>query len=217
MMLVVGFLAGSAPAQFLPWRPVESLGGGLAGVSGVPSISVSGMLAPGEVVVFSVDNAAPNAVVVLVVGASIINLPIFGGIIIPSPDVLISTTSDSSGHAEVSIPWTAGLMTTSFWQWGVTDPSAVEGVAISKAVAVNSNEYSLTDATGTYWGKIRQSADGKVITIVKHDGSITSWARATGTTWFEDGNGNKLTLTAAGSSTSVHIDGGQHAGVYSAQ
>lgn len=114
--LAVFLFAAAAPAQFLPGYPVENLGGGLAGIDGIPSMGVSGMLAPGEEVLFTIDNAAPNTTATLVVGSTIANVPAFGGIIIPNPEILLTTTTDASGHGEIAVAWSQPLMATTFWQ-----------------------------------------------------------------------------------------------------
>lgn len=85
---------------------------------------------------------------------------------------------------------------------------------MSNALAVTGNEWTLKSG-GSTWGKIHQSANKKTIKVTKSDGSITTWVFKAGTTWFEDGLGNKLTIST-GQSTSVNITGGQHSGVYSA-
>jgi len=207
-------LATAVPAQFLPGYPVENLGGGLAGTNGIPSMGVAGMLAPGDNVVFSLDNAAPNTIATLVVGSSIANVPIFGGIIIPNPEILLTATTDATGHAEIIVPWTEGLMGTTFWQWGAVDSGAVQGWSMSNAVAVTGNTWKLTDTNGSNWGKLHQSADQKDITVTDTSGQITSWAWDAPNNNYTDGQGNSL-VVGGGQSVTINISGGTHAGAYS--
>jgi hypothetical protein len=210
------FLASWVLGQALPGSPaVDNLGGGLAGVSGIPQMSASGMLSPGEVVVFTVDNAAPNALATLVMGGSIINLPIFGGVLIPYPDILLTTTTDSNGHAQLAVTWTEGLMTTSYWQWGAIDGVAIEGVSLSNALAVTGGSWELKSPGGVKWGKLEQDASGLSIKVTKDDGSVTSWAKHATGSWYEDGNGNNLTI-GSGQPATINITGGQHQGAYTA-
>jgi len=211
LLFMFAFTA-ALPAQLFPGHPVENLGGGLAGISGIPTMAVDGMLAPGETVVFTLDNAAPNSVAVLVVGLTIINLPIFGGVLIPNPEVLTSTTTDATGHAEVAFTWNEDLMLTTFWQWGVIDAAAVEGWSISNALAVTGNTWDLKDG-GISWGKLWQSTNRLSIKVTKNNGSTTTWTWDANTSSYTDGQGNQLQVSSTGGS--IQITGGQHQGAYS--
>ncbi|QDU66067.1 FG-GAP repeat protein [Engelhardtia mirabilis] len=68
----------------------SSLGSGLAGISGVPSLSGTGALEPECLVQLVVSNAAPSAPAVLVLGSSALSLALLGGQLIPSPDAVVA-------------------------------------------------------------------------------------------------------------------------------
>lgn len=212
-------LSALAHAQVLPGYPVENLGGGLAGSNGVPQMSVSGMLAPGETVVLTIDNAAPNAIATLVVGSTIANIPAFGGIVIPNPEILLPAITDSAGHAEISLVWSEALMSTTFWQWGAVDAGAVEGWSLSNALAIVLRPWNLKKSDGTIAGT---ASYGTASATTSMGGVSESWGYVSGdrinnSTW-EKTNGDKMecikingvwqvTITrASGGSSSFTLD-----------
>lgn len=104
----VSVQAGGAQRHFLgsdvlTW---QDLGYSLAGVSGPPKLTGSGTLEPGSPGMLELTNAAPGAAALLVYGLSQVNLPLFGGTLVPSRDYTpIALTTDGVGAAKV--PWAA--------------------------------------------------------------------------------------------------------------
>lgn len=86
------------------------LGQGLAGAAGTPVLSPEGELAAGQPVVIELEQAAPSAAVVLVLGASSLGLPLKGGVLVPSPDVFVDgLASDGQGGLVLPATWPGGI------------------------------------------------------------------------------------------------------------
>jgi hypothetical protein len=114
-------------------QEIVNLGGGLAGVSGIPSMSVSGDLLLNENVVVNLTNAAPNSVAWLAVGLTTVYLPLFGGILVPYPDVSVQISTDSQGKGThtFACPDYENAM---YAQFMVADAGAVEGFSFSNTM-----------------------------------------------------------------------------------
>lgn len=108
-LFVVG---GLATARFVdaaegPWH---DLGRGLAGANGIPLFYGAGSMVAGQPLALTITDAAPNAIAALVLGASEIDLPAFGGTWIPSPDVVITgLVTDANGDWQLATTMPAGL------------------------------------------------------------------------------------------------------------
>ncbi|HEX6810302.1 MAG TPA: PQQ-binding-like beta-propeller repeat protein [Planctomycetota bacterium] len=113
-----------------PWLPVP---GGIPGGNGEPVLSGTGSLTVGNPVTVAAVNALPNGVGLLVLGASAINVPVFGGTLVPSLDVTLVALLDPSGAWSLTFPWPAGQPagTNYWWQLAVIDPAAPFGIAAS--------------------------------------------------------------------------------------
>ena len=116
-------------------------GGTVAGVSGVPSLGASGATDAGSTVTWTLTNAAPNSPGSFVLGVSILNLPLFGGTIVPNGDALIPFTTDGSGTASFPLDWPAGLPDcTAIWTQAVTlDFAAAQSFSISNTIQSTQN------------------------------------------------------------------------------
>jgi endonuclease/exonuclease/phosphatase family metal-dependent hydrolase len=129
--LVVDFRSAGPPSGFL------TLGGGLAGLFGEPSLVGTGTLFAGTTVDLSLSGAMPNSPATLVLGLSAINAPFKGGLLVPAPDVLISgLTTDGSGDLQILDTWPAGIGSgLSFWcQYWIVDFGGPAGFAASNAI-----------------------------------------------------------------------------------
>jgi hypothetical protein len=105
------------------------LGSSRPGLNGVPVHYTNGTWASGTQVTLAVDNIDPNLNIgVNVFGALPFGLPIFGGTLVPSPDV-VTIAVGSAGSAQVgpfSIP--AGLSGQAFYtQWAAFDLGVPSG------------------------------------------------------------------------------------------
>jgi hypothetical protein len=113
-----------------PWT---TLAGGIAGLNGVPELRGRGTLTAGHDARLLLANAQPNAFGLLVLGFAAVNAPMFGGTLVPSPDLTLAAFVDNQGAWSLTLPWPAGFAPgTGIWfQFGVLDPAAVFGVAAS--------------------------------------------------------------------------------------
>lgn len=110
-------------------------GKGLAGVDGVPELDFEGNLfMPGETITVTLRNAEILSPATLFIGGSREDFPILGGTLVPSPDLVINTTTNAAGEASVTFVWPEFLNDRHYYQWVVADPAAVQGVAFSNAM-----------------------------------------------------------------------------------
>jgi len=90
-----------------PW---QNLGRGLAGAAGIPLLFGEGDLQAGNPVSLSVVDAAPLSPLTLVLGNAPLNLPLFGGVLVPVPNVLLTgLMTDGNGQWQLAAPTPAGL------------------------------------------------------------------------------------------------------------
>ena len=113
-----------------PWT---NLGGGIAGALGEPALAGLGTLTAGNTVTFRASNVAPNSLGVFIFGASALNVPIFGGTLVPSLDVTLVAAFDAQGRWSLGLPWPAGVATGAsfWWQLAVLDTTAPAGLTAS--------------------------------------------------------------------------------------
>ena len=130
--LVVAGIGADLRAYRTP-SPWTNLGGGIAGALGEPALAGLGTLTAGNTVTFRASNAAPNSLGVFIFGASAVNVPIFGGTLVPSLDVTLVAAFDAQGRWSLGLPWPANVPTgaTSWWQMAVLDLTAPAGFAAS--------------------------------------------------------------------------------------
>lgn len=114
------------------------LGDALAGVAGEPEHRGCGFLAPGETIELALASAAPSAVAFLVIGAGNASFPLFGGVLVPTPDTILVAPTNASGEASVLVPLAVTIPpgTTRYSQYWIVDAAAPMGWAVSNAVQV---------------------------------------------------------------------------------
>lgn len=115
------------------------MGSGLAGAGGEPTLGSKGNLVAGEVVAFFVEGAAPSAATTLIVGFSPVFAPLKGGILVPSPDLLLSgLVTDATGALALAGKAPPGLPSglDMFFQAWIADVSGPAGAAASNALHV---------------------------------------------------------------------------------
>ncbi len=115
------------------------LGGGAAGVAGVPRFTADGELTAGSVVTLALEDAAPSALMAgwLALGDTA-PIAVLGGTLHANPKVLqILRFSDGAGAWDESLVWPAGVPAgTEFTvQMLVQDGSVPDGITMSNAVA----------------------------------------------------------------------------------
>lgn len=110
-----------------PW---SNLGGGLAGTHGVPSLTGDGSLQGGTSITLSLDDALEMSQAYLVIGFSTLQAPFKGGVLIPTPDILIpSLPTGPFGSLLLGGIWPGGLpagLTLAFQTW-VADNAGPSG------------------------------------------------------------------------------------------
>lgn len=129
-VLSAALLAGTVSAQT---TLITDCGSGLPGSLGPAVHSVH---EDGGYLHFVVENTPPQTDISYALGLSAIWLPIFGGILVPSPDAVGTVTSNSQGRATFSIPTPSMEQLTIFTQFGFPDTGSPQGMALSNAVMV---------------------------------------------------------------------------------
>jgi len=118
-----------------PW---VSVGHGLPGTGGLrPSLYGSGPLTGGSTAKLRLTSTLPGATTYLVLGASRIDAPFKGGVLVPSVNVLIpGLPVDGDGKLAIDFAFPAGLPSGAelFWQFWTHDPGAVFGFSASNGM-----------------------------------------------------------------------------------
>jgi hypothetical protein len=115
----------------------EDHGDGLAGTLGEPVLEGSGFLKTGTPATLALSNAAPLASTAFVAGIAHIAAPIKGGVLGPSPDLVVfGLATDGAGLLDVTSPWPVLPPATTVWfqEW-VQDAGAPKGWAASNTVS----------------------------------------------------------------------------------
>lgn len=115
--------------------PFELLGGGKSGSKDTPCLVGGGRLTAGTPTRLSLRGGHPSSVAYLIAGATKIELPTLGGVLVPSPDVFIPLMTDAAGALDVVVAWPpvpAGASI--FVQLWVQDPGATFGLGASNAL-----------------------------------------------------------------------------------
>lgn len=130
--LVVAGVGNDLRAYRTP-SPWTDLGGGIPGTNGVPALDGRGSVTGGNTVHFTAGNGLANGIGLFVLGFSPINVPLFGGLLVPNLDATLVAALDANGAWALDIPWPAGYTpgTGFWWQLAVVDPGAAFGLAAS--------------------------------------------------------------------------------------
>jgi hypothetical protein len=84
---------------------------------------------------WQLSSAQENSVGVLVLGLSPLNTPLFGGTLVPSPDVLLLLLIDGIGTASYSLTWPGSLPGFQAWaQAWILDAAGPQGMTASNGV-----------------------------------------------------------------------------------
>jgi hypothetical protein len=98
--------AGGLPSQhFAEWRTQPTWRNrlhGTAGAAGIPLLSGRGTAQGGQLLTWTVEGP-PNTVVALGAGTQRIDLPIFGALLVPSPDAIVLLATDATGAASLPL------------------------------------------------------------------------------------------------------------------
>ena len=129
----VGFCNGLQLARV--WH---DLGLGLAGAGGTPLLQGVGHCEVGENTRVVLTNGAPNAATWLLLGLSELSAPFKGGVLVPSPDIILDGLSTSgTGTFQLLSPWPAGVPAgfEIYWQAWIADAGAPKGFAASNGLS----------------------------------------------------------------------------------
>ena len=123
------------PAPTAPWT---DLGSGLAGLTGVPALAGTGTLEAGSPGALTLTNAQPAALTNLFVSFASTPAPFKGGVLMPVPSALMLALF-TNGVGSIPLAWAAwpaGVPSGSslYFQYGIADPAAPAGVALSNAL-----------------------------------------------------------------------------------
>ncbi|MHC5211074.1 MAG: hypothetical protein ACYTG2_10185 [Planctomycetota bacterium] len=114
------------------------LGNALAGTHGDPSLVGQGTLIGCNPLGLTLSNALENSSTALVVGLSTLGAPFKGGVLVPSPDILLlGLPTDPAGSLTLGASWPGGIppgFTFTFQHW-ITDAAGPQGLSASNAVA----------------------------------------------------------------------------------
>lgn len=116
-----------------PWCP---LGSALAGAAGEPVLSGWGSAVPGASPLLVLSQAAPHALGLHVLGAGAAGLPLYGGELVPLPQLLVPFACDAEGTAELALApllGTASGFALHAQSW-LLDASAPMGLAASNGL-----------------------------------------------------------------------------------
>jgi hypothetical protein len=125
------FIRGPLPS---PWT---NLGGGLAGITGVPNLFGAGTLVAGSAGSLTLSSARSSSTAVLFVSLASTPTPLQCGLLTPFPFALaLSLPTDASGTLQLPWPaWPAGVSGLSFYfQYVLADPAAICGASFSNAL-----------------------------------------------------------------------------------
>ena len=113
-----------------------SLEGAIPG-SGAPlALEGSGSLLAGSTAELRLTGGQAFATATLVVGFAELSVPFKGGLLVPTPDLLLSVPLDATGALGLQTTWPAGVPAGSaiFWQGWQADAGAPLGLAASNGL-----------------------------------------------------------------------------------
>lgn len=113
------------------------VGNALPGTVGAPALLGIGDITFGTTVGVSLDNALPSGTVLFVVGTSNLSAPLFGGVIVPFPDVILPPLPlGPTGSLLLTAPVPSNVPSgvTMYVQGWIQDPGGPQGWAASNAI-----------------------------------------------------------------------------------
>jgi hypothetical protein len=115
-----------------------SLGGGVGGSNGLPTLAGSGTLVGGQPVALALTGGKPVTAATLIVGLSALNAPFKAGTLVPFPSLLIfGLATNAHGSLTLNATWPNGLPSgfTFFTQYWIPDSAGPAGFAASNGLA----------------------------------------------------------------------------------
>jgi hypothetical protein len=134
--LLVAGIGGDVRAFRTGDSPWSDLGHALAGALGAPTLTGTGTLAPASPLALRLEYARPNTTALFFVGASAVNLPLAGGILVPAPDVMFALATDATGAIPLLTTWPPFVPSGAaiHMQYWIVDPEGPQGFAASNAL-----------------------------------------------------------------------------------
>lgn len=125
----------TALESLMHWQIV---GSGLAGSLGVPKLLGYSRLTALAPVRLVLTQARPLAAAAFVIGASRSDLPFLGGILVPTPQAIVSLVTDTTGTIDLATTVPAGLPSGAkfYLQAWIADPLGMHGAASSNALEI---------------------------------------------------------------------------------
>ena len=117
----------------------SALGFAKPGSVGTPKLTVDGTLSLGCPLAVHLADAAPGALAYIVVGLADVNLPFYGGTLVPAFEAPFGTflplLTGPDGKLPITAPWPGGVPggTELFLQYWIVDPPAFAGFSASNA------------------------------------------------------------------------------------
>jgi hypothetical protein len=116
------------------WTPV---GAGLGNARRTPHLRGDGRLLPGARTRWRLSSANENTLGVLVLGFANASAPVFGGTLIPSPDVTLAFATDAIGTATFTLLWPGPIPGLQLWtQAWLLDSTGPQGFTASNGVCL---------------------------------------------------------------------------------
>ena len=118
----------------------SSLGGGLGGTLGEPTLDGCGALTGGSTVTLTVDNALPASTCWLIAGLSLLGAPFKGGTLVPNPDLVLPLPT-GSGAFSLPTLWPMGLPAgiPLWFQFWVSDPGGPKNLAATNGLTASTS------------------------------------------------------------------------------
>ena len=112
------------------------MGGGISGVAGVPLLTGTGPMACEALTTYTLINAKPNQLAYFPVGISNLGLPLKGGVLVPSLDLILFFVTSPTGDISFGANWPLGLPSgfTIYYQYWLKDNTAIKGWAASNGL-----------------------------------------------------------------------------------
>lgn len=114
----------------------KDLGFAKPGSNGTPTLVGTGSFHATESGTLTLSSAKKNSTAFGIVGASTLNVPFFGGTLVPAPDILFTLPTGSSGKITLPFALPAGVPpgVTIYAQFWIADSGAPQGYAASNAL-----------------------------------------------------------------------------------
>lgn len=117
-----------------PWKDLRR---GMTGSAGDPLLVGIGQMEAGETTGYRLSRALPSSLASFVVGFTELGVPFKGGVLVPTPDVLLSGfVTDGDGALDLVAPWPSGVFSDVdlYAQFWISDPAGPKGLVGSNAV-----------------------------------------------------------------------------------